>query len=75
MGSPRLRRSLYLPAVVSLRCDPVTRALSERLLARGKSKMAIIGAAMRKLLHLIYGILKSGKPFDPTFFASATAEA
>jgi hypothetical protein len=27
--------------------------------------MVIVGAAMRKLLHLIYGLLKSGKPFDP----------
>jgi hypothetical protein len=27
----------------------------------------VIGAAMHKLLHLIYGILKSGRPFDPDF--------
>jgi hypothetical protein len=26
--------------------------------------MVIVGAAMRKLLHLIYGVLKSGKPFN-----------
>jgi hypothetical protein len=23
-----------------------------------------VGAAMRKLVHLLYGVLKSGKPFD-----------
>ena len=27
--------------------------------------MAVIGAAMRKLIHLAYGVLKTGKPFDP----------
>jgi hypothetical protein len=37
------------------------------LAARGKSTMQIIGAAMRKLLVLAYGVLKSGQPFDPHF--------
>jgi hypothetical protein len=27
--------------------------------------MAIVGAAMRKLVHIIFGVLKSGRPFDP----------
>jgi hypothetical protein len=27
--------------------------------------MVIVGAAMRKLVHLAYGVLKTGKPFDP----------
>jgi hypothetical protein len=39
--------------------------MGERLRAQGKSKMLIVGAAMRKLLHLAYGVLKSGRPFDP----------
>ena len=31
--------------------------------------MVIIGAIMRKLVHIIYGVLKGGKPFDAkTFF-------
>ncbi|MFZ6046813.1 IS110 family transposase, partial [Pseudomonas sp. CR3202] len=25
----------------------------------------IVCAAMRKLLHIAYGVLKSGRPFDP----------
>jgi len=33
--------------------------------ASGKAPKEIICAAMRKLLHLVYGVLKSGKPFDP----------
>ena len=40
--------------------------MDEGLKERGKSKMSIICAVMRKLLHLAYGVLKSGKDFDPT---------
>jgi len=36
---------------------------------RGKCKMSVIGAAMRKLIHLAYGVLKTGKPFDPNWTA------
>ncbi|MCS3685225.1 transposase, partial [Salinibacter ruber] len=38
----------------------------ERLKKRGKKKMVVIGAAMRKLLHICYGVLKSDRPFDPS---------
>jgi transposase len=64
-GNSRLRRALYFPAMVAMRHNPAVHALAERLRARGKRPMVIVGAAMRKLLHLIYGVLKSGKPFDP----------
>jgi len=67
VGSSRLRKSLYFPAITALRFNPLIKALGVRLSAQGKSKMLIIGAAMRKLLHLAYGVLKSGKPFDPNF--------
>ncbi|MFC0710000.1 hypothetical protein [Azorhizophilus paspali] len=40
------------------------KALSDRLRARGKSGKQIIFAAMRKLLHIAYGVLKSGECFD-----------
>lgn len=64
LGSARLRKALYMPAMVAVRFNPAIKALSKRLLARGKCKMSILGAAMRKLLHIAYGVLKSGKPFD-----------
>jgi transposase len=67
LGVDRLRKALYFPAISVRRFNPVVKAFCERLLARGKPKMAVIGAAMRKLLHLIYGVLKSGKPFDPEY--------
>ncbi|MDP7619948.1 MAG: transposase, partial [Dehalococcoidia bacterium] len=65
MGQARIRCALYMPAIVARRCNPVTKAFSDRLAARGKCPMVIIGALMRKLLHIVYGVLKSGKPFDP----------
>jgi transposase len=64
-GAPRLRKALYFPAIAAIRYNPHVRAMSERLKERGKCPMQIIGAAMRKLVHLAYGVLKSGKPFDP----------
>ena len=65
VGNARLRKALYFPAVTALRCSPFFRQWAEGLRQRGKSEMAIIGAAMRKLIHLAYGVLKTGQPFDP----------
>ena len=65
IGNSRLRKALYFPAVTALRCSPFFQEWAEGLRQRGKSKMAVIGAVMRKLIHLAYGVLKTGKPFDP----------
>jgi transposase len=64
MGSASLRAGLYMPAVVAMMHNPAVKALSERLKAKGKSDKQIVCAAMRKLLHIAYSVLKSGKPFD-----------
>ena len=60
LGNARLRKALYFPAISGLRFNPVLIAMSERLLALGKCKMVILGAAMRRLIHLAFGVLKSG---------------
>jgi transposase len=65
IGNARLRKALYFPAITALRCSPFFQSWAKGLRERGKSKMAVIGAAMRKLIHLAYGVLKTGKPFDP----------
>ena len=65
-GAPRLRKALYFPAIVAIKHNPQIRALGMRMKGRGKCPMEIIGAAMRKLLHIAYGVLKSGRPFDPS---------
>ena len=59
------RKALYFPAITALRCSPFFQAWAGGLRQRGKSKMAVIGAAMRKLVRLAYGVLKTGRPFDP----------
>jgi transposase len=66
VGSSRLRKILYMPAVCGKRYNPVIINLSKRIEDSGKNKMVALGAAMRKLLHVVYGILKSGKPFNAT---------
>lgn len=64
-GDGRLRKALFLPAMAALRWNPFIRALAARLRERGKCGMAIVGAAMRKLVHLAFGVLRHGKAFDP----------
>lgn len=62
-GPARIRAVLYMAAVVATRCNPHVKAVYERLLARGKSKMSALGAAMRKLVHLCFGVLKTRQPY------------
>ena len=71
IGNARLRKALYFPAITALRCSSFFQAWAEGLRERGKCKMSVIGAAMRKLIHLAYGVLKTGKPFDPEWAKSA----
>jgi transposase len=66
-GNAAIRAALYMPAVVAQRFNPILRPFAQRLLDRGLCHMAVITAVMRKLLHLVFGILKSGRPFDPAF--------
>jgi transposase len=67
IGDADLRRALYMPALSAQRSNPVVHEFCDRLLARGKTKMTVVGAAMHKLLVLAYGVLKSGQPFDPHY--------
>lgn len=71
VGNGRLRKAFYFPAIVAKRYNPLIKEQSQRLEKRGKCAMVIIGAAMRKLIHLAYGVLKSGKPFDPLYEKTA----
>ena len=64
-GNAALRKALYFPTVTALRFNPLVKAFYERLVASGKRKMVALGAAMRKLLMIAVGVLRSGKPFDP----------
>jgi len=65
MGSSRLRRALYFPAITATRYNPLVKDLYQRLRKAGKTKMCAIGAAMRKLLHIAFGVLRTREPFNP----------
>ena len=62
-GDGAMRAALYMVAVVATRYNPDIRAQYERLVAQGKSKMSALGAAMRKLVHICFGVLKNQKPY------------
>ena len=67
MGNARMRKALYMPSLVAMQYNPVIISFSQRLKERGKNGKVIVCAIMRKLVHLIFGILKSGKPFDANY--------
>lgn len=66
VGSVRLRAGLYMPAISAITHNPAIREQARRLRERGKAGKQIVCAAMRKLLGIVYGVLKSGLPFDAT---------
>jgi transposase len=64
-GNARLRKALHLPALTAARFNPAVAAFYGRLVAAGKPKMAAVGACMRELVLIAYGVLKSRAPFNP----------
>jgi len=62
-GNSQLRKALYMPALVAKRYNPVVKEFCEHLADKGKAKMVVVAAGMRKLLHIIFGVLKNEKPF------------
>ena len=67
IGSKRLRKALYMPAMAAMRYNPLLNQFAARLKQKGKTGKVIVAAVMRKLIHMAYGILKSGRPFDPSY--------
>jgi transposase len=73
VGCAAIRAALFMPAICAKNTNPIMQPLVQRLEQRGHCKMSIIVAVMRKLLHLVFGILKSGLPFDPLFLEKNVA--
>ena len=73
-GNAAVRAALYFPAIVAKQHNPLIQALCARLTARGLCPKAVIGAAMRKLVTIAYGVLKSGQPFDPKYAQAASGQ-
>ena len=63
-GNSDWRKSLYFPAIVAIENNPDVKALHDRLIGNGKTKMCAIGAAMRKLIHICFGVLKHQQPYQ-----------
>ena len=72
-GSTSMRAALYMPSLVASRHNPIMQRFSARLLANGMAKKAVIIAVMHKLAHLIYGVIRTGKPFDANYLAKGLA--
>ena len=70
IGHSFLRKALYMPAMVTVYRTPWGQRFGQRLSAAGKAPKLIIGAMMRKLVHVAFGVLRSGKIFDPTLHAA-----
>lgn len=70
IGKSAVRGALFWPAQTAIRWNPLVADLAERLKQRGKPFGVILVAAMRKLLHLIFGVVKNNTPFDPDFEAN-----
>lgn len=64
VGDARLRKAFYMPALTAKRYNPIIKNFCIRLELAGKPAMVIIGAVMRKLVHMVYGVLKTGKAFN-----------
>ena len=75
LGSRRLRNALYFPALTGKVHNPILRNMAERLAERGITGMSAVAALMRKLLQLVYGVLKSERPFDPDYVVNVQVTA
>ena len=64
-GRPTVRAALFVATMSAVRHNPAIRALRERLLAKGKPKMVVMVACMRKLLTILNAILRDQKPWQP----------
>lgn len=63
-GHAAMRTALYMPAVVAMQHNRAVKAFGDRLRSHGMAPKAVIGACMHKLAMLIFGVVRSGKPFD-----------
>lgn len=72
-GHRQLKRALYFPAMVAGKHNPAIADFWQRLKAQNKPGKVIVVACMHKLLAIVYGVLKSRTPFDPTRFSHLNA--
>ena len=64
-GPAKVRAKLYMAAIVAIRHNPDIKSQYERLLIKGKTKMQALGAAMRKLVQICFGVIKHQNEYYP----------
>lgn len=67
-GNDLVRSYLYNAAMSACRHNPACRALYHRLKAKGVGGNVALGHVMRKLLHLVFAVWKSGQPFNANHY-------
>ena len=60
-GRHHVRRLLYMPAVVAIRCNPNLKRTYEALVAKGKPPKVALTAVMRKLLVLANALIQQDR--------------
>ena len=63
-GRPQVRAPLFTAAMAAIQCDPVLKAVYERLVAAGKNRRIALIAAMRKLVVTANAVLRDNQPWD-----------
>jgi len=75
VGNRYVRRSLYMPALVAFQRDEHVAGFYQHLVAAGKPRKVAVVAVMRKLLHAVWGIFRSDKPWEASRFYRLEVEA
>jgi transposase len=71
-GNDLVRKYLWMSAMSAVNWNPAVRALYARLRHRGRRGDVALGHCMKKLLHQVFGVWKSGKPYDPDRASQST---
>ncbi len=66
-GNSAVKSTLFMSGHVAARHNPTCKKLFDRLVGKGKKRIVAIGAVMRKLIQIVYGVLKNKTPFSPDF--------
>jgi transposase len=66
-GSPYLRRAIWLAATAAIMHDPAIKAFYDRKKTQGKHNFTCMGYICRKMINIIFAVLKTNKPYQPVF--------
>jgi transposase len=70
VGNSRIRGALYMPALCAMRTNPILREFASRLKLAGKKPKVVVCAVMRKLLRIMFAVVKHGRPFENDYRSS-----